>query len=234
MIPITLIGTAVPRPWAVSAWSPFKLIQAGTPTHWVFSLMSHLSAFFSDLKSSILFTFGVINGSEYFFWNIVGVQASAYEICTNSWLRSLISWFVCSFPIKQKGLRRSTVPGLWLNKCRLYQSGLELVCCKYMNINVYRFLLRWAWVKILLLLLMMIFFLFLLKFSCIDLVYVRYIFMQNKQNIMALDGSYLNKYMQKLFSFYLLNYTIYCGTVCKITYCNLTFQLQIAMYPLVI
>lgn len=71
MIPIKLNGTPLPGLWTRSVWNLFKLIQAGMPTHLVFGLMSISSAFFSVLKSSILFTFGVINGSEYFFRSIM-------------------------------------------------------------------------------------------------------------------------------------------------------------------
>lgn len=67
MNPIKLNGTPLPGLWTLSMWNLFKLIQAGVPTHLVFHLMNTFSVCsFSVLLSSVLLTFGVTNGSEYF------------------------------------------------------------------------------------------------------------------------------------------------------------------------
>lgn len=92
----------------ISVSTLFKLTQAGMPTHLVFALINLCSAFFFFFpvpKSLILFTFGVSNGSEYFFRSIVRVnkisllgmnQTVGLEVCFHGFTFA-ISWW-CKRP----------------------------------------------------------------------------------------------------------------------------------------
>jgi len=74
MTAIKLNGPPLPGLWTISVWNLFKLTWAGVPTHLVCGLTSLFCAYFAVLTSSILFTFSVINGSEYVFWRIIRVN----------------------------------------------------------------------------------------------------------------------------------------------------------------